>query len=145
MTITGAIKVLDIPDDVCLTTFRDLLLNLERYLAVEFEEDKITNVVVSNEEPDITAPGVLWYKIDNAGNFKALHVFVQGEWLQRYPAPNQLIKMFGRSDELPPGFALADENIPGISEEMADHLKETWKEIGSSGVYSVFEVVDVGL
>jgi hypothetical protein len=149
MSVTGAIKVLDVPDDACLTTMRDLVLQLEKYLAVEFEEEKITNVVVSAVEPDTTSRDVLWFRIDSSGNPIGLYAFTQGVWYQEFPPPQQVIRMYGRSDEVPPRYALLDESIAGIPAGSNTAIRENWvlhpDQGGNPGIYIVFEVVKVGL
>lgn len=145
--VTGAIKVLDVPDDICVTTVRDLVQQLSRYLAVEFDEEKITNVIVSNTEPDTTNRDVLWWRIDNSGNLIGLHVFVQGEWVQIFPPPQQIIRMAGASNDLPAGYILADENVSWISEDMANHLKTSWfpDPEDEPEFFTIFDVVYVGV
>lgn len=147
MSVTGAIKVLGVPDDACITTVRDLILQLEKYLAVEFDEEKITNVIVSNAEPDTTSRDILWYRIDNGGNFVGLYVFMQGQWIQQFPPPNQIVKVYGRSDELEPGYVLLDATIPGFTELMIAKLQEEWypDPVDEPEYYTIFHVVYVGL
>lgn len=144
--VTGGIKVIDVPDDACITTVRDLVLQLEKYLAVEFEDEKITNVIVSTNEPDTTSRDVLWFRLDNSGNFIGLYVFVQGQWLQMFPPPQAIIRMYGRSDDIPPGYQLISEDTPGLTAEAAAAIIEGWHETeAESGLYDVFDVVYVGL
>lgn len=146
MTLTGVIKVLDVPDDACLTTVRDLLLQLERYLGVEFTADRVTNVYVSANEPDTTDRSIIWFKTNNAGNFVGIYLFIAGTWVQFLPVPQQLFRIVGDSTDIPAGYALADDSIPYITEDMATAIAETWIETSpGSGVYSVFDVVYVGL
>lgn len=146
MSITGVIKVLDVPDDACLTTVRELVLSLEKYLVVEFDEERITNVLVSANEPDTTNREIIWFRTDNSGNFLGIFVFVQGQWVQMFPPPQAITLMYGRSDDLPLGYVLADELIPGISAAAAAHLKLSWfTETPDPGYYSIFHVVYVGL
>lgn len=146
MSIVGSIKVIDVPDDATLTTVKDLLVSLERFLAVEIDAEQITNVYVGNQEPDTTDRQVIWVRMDNSGNFVGLFVFIQGTWLQMLPPPNGIFRVFGRSDELPPGYALADENIVGISHTMDAALKGTWYPSAPlDGIYFIFDVVYVGL
>lgn len=143
--VTGAIKVLDIPDDVCISTARNLVLSLERLLGIEFDASMVTNVYVSTTEPEET-DRTIWYKLDNSGNFVGVYVFVQGQWLVMFPVPGQLFRIVGSSDSIPPGYALADENIDYITDLMAAFIKTTWYEDpGDPGTYLVFDIVYVGL
>lgn len=145
MSITGVVKVLDVPDDACLTTVRDLVLQLEKYLAVEFDTEKITNVVVGTAEPDTTDRDVIWFRIDNSGNFLGVFVFVQGQWLQMFPPPFTLFRMYGASNDLPEGYVLASADIAGISEAMETAIKATWTEHPTEDYYVIFDVVYVGI
>lgn len=145
MSVTGAIKVLGVPDDACLTTVRDLVMQLEKYLSVEFDEEKITNVIVSTTEPDTTSRDVLWFRIDTSGNFIGLHVFIQGQWIQQFPVPDEVFWIRGRSDTLPPGYVLLTEDMP---DSLHDSIVSKWilhPDAGEDELYAVFEVVYVGL
>ena len=145
MSITGAIKVIDVPEDASLTTVRDLLQQLERYLAVEFDVDKITNVVVSSLEPEVSERDIVWFRLDNAGNFIGVFVFVQGQWLQMFPCPNEVTKVTGDSRNPPPGYALVSTELAGFTTAMVNKLQTEWELDPSETYYVIFHVVYVGL
>lgn len=146
MSITGVIKVTDLPDDTCLTTVRELILSLERFLAVEFDAEQVTNVIVSSVEPETTERNIIWFRTDNSGNFLGINVFIQGEWIQMFPPPNSIIRMYGRSTELPQGYALVSTSVPGFTPPMVAKLQESWVLQQPGGQYYVlFDVVYVGL
>jgi len=154
MTITGVLKVTGLPDDICITSTRDFVLALANLLAVEFQESRITNVYVSAVEPDTTARDIIWYRLDNSGNFVGVFIFARGQWIQQFPVPGQVFRIVGgRSDQPPPGFILADENVSNITTDEAKHLKSSWfpvpEDIDDPDTYpdyfTVFDVVYVGL
>lgn len=144
--ITGAIKLIDQPDQVTFTTVTRLLQDLTRYLAIEFDAEKLTNIVISHVEPDVANRSVIWVRLNNAGNVSGLNVYAQGTWLQIFPPPQALFRMYGRSDAVPPGFYLVSEDTPGFTEDMVTALQAQWHEIdGETGVYDIFDVVYRGL
>jgi len=143
-SITGRVKVIDVPDDACLTTVRDLMMQMEKFLAVEFDASEITNVVVSTEEPDATDGTVVWFRINNSGNFIGIYVFVQGQWLQMFPPPQGIFRMYGSSNEIPEGYDLITEDTPGFTSAMVSKLQEGWY-LGDEGWWLIFDVVYVGL
>lgn len=145
MRITGEVKVIDIPDDVCLTTVRELFLLLEKHLAVEFGVERITNVVVSSEEPATTDTDVIWFRLDNSGNFRGIYVYVQGQWLQMFPPPESIIKMYGDSRDIPPGYQLITNDTAGFTTAMVTKLQTEWLLAPAETHYVIFHVVYVGL
>lgn len=145
MNVTGAVKVIDFPDDTCLTTVKALLMDLERYLAIELKVESITNVFVTSTEPDAADRDIIWFRIDTAGNFIGIFIYVQGQWVQMFPAPNQIIRMYGNSNDIPIGFALIDANTPGFTSAMVTAITDTWLLDSTNSYYVIFDVVYVGL
>ena len=146
MKITGAIKTINVPDDMTLTTVRDLVLQLSQLLAVEFDVSKLTNVVVSNDEPSQADKDVIWFKVDNSGNFAGVYVYVQSAWTQMFPCPQSLYKVYGDSRQLPAGYALVSNTLSGFTAAMVAKLQEEWLLIpGTTDAYSIFHVVYVGV
>lgn len=146
MNITGTVKLIGFPDDECLTTVKDLLMNLEQYLAIELPVEQVTNVFVSSSEPDITDRDIIWYRVDNAGNFIGMFVFVQGQWLQMFPPPNGIFRMYGSSLQIPEGYQLITTDTPGFSSGMVSHLQSQWDaDEDNPGSWLIFDVVYVGL
>ena len=145
MNITGAVKVIDVPDDACLTTVRDLLLSLQKYLAVEFGVERITNVAVSSDEPGDMDRDMVWFRLDNAGNFLGIFVFVQGSWVQMFPPPGALYKIVGDSASPPDGYALVTNLLPQFTDAMVAKLQQEWVPAPNGIDYRIFHVVYVGL
>jgi hypothetical protein len=144
--ITGAIKVQDFPDMENLTTVKKLLQDLEKYLLVEMPVSAITNVFVSFEEPNVTSRDIVWFRLDASGNYVGQFIYVSGQWVQMHPPPNEVIKMYGRSDQVPVGYALINNDTPGFTSGMVTKLMEEWHEHPiDEDVYVIFHVVYTGL
>lgn len=145
MKITGSIKTLDVPEDFCLTTIPDFVRQLENLLAVEFDVEQITNVVVSSSEPDSTDRDVVWFKTDNSGNFTGINLFVQGQWRQFFPPPSNVFKAYGDSRQPDPGYALITNDTAGFTAPMVSKLQEGWNRDPTDTYWNIFHVVYVGL
>jgi hypothetical protein len=143
--VTGAIKAVDLPEDFCITTTRELVKALERYLAVEFGVEQITNVVVSSAEPDAADRDIIWFRLDTSGNFLGIYVFVQGQWDQMFPAPSSVVKMYGDSRDVPRGYALVTEDLAGFTLGMVTKLQEEWLRDPGDTYWMIFHVVYTGL
>ncbi len=147
--ITGTIKTIDYPDDAALTTVKDLLNDLERYLAVEIPVEKITNVFVSIDEPEVTERDIIWYRVDSSGNFKGQYVYIQNKWIQMFPPPNGIFRMYGDSRAIPPGYALIDNTLDGFTAAMVAGIRgnanANWVADPTGTYFLVFDVVYVGL
>ena len=144
--ITGAVKVQDFPDMESLTTVKKLLQDLEKYLLVELPVSSITNVFVSFEEPNVTDKDIVWFRLDASGNYVGQFIYVSGQWVQMHPPPNEVIKMYGRSDSVPVGYALITNDTPNFTAAMVDKLMLEWEEHPDEpGVYVIFHVVYTGL
>lgn len=145
--ITGAIKALSVPENFCLTDLRQLVLDLTRLLTVEFDVSKITNVVVSFDEPDSSQRDVIWFRLNASGNFSGIFVFSAGQWLQMFPVQNQLYRVYGNSNNIPPGYALVQAGLAGITSDMYTAIEATWTWDDPMGqnYYIIFDVVYIGL
>lgn len=145
MNITGAIRVINVPDDATITSARALIKSLEQFLAIDLPVDRITNVMVGSSEPEISNRDILWFKLDTAGNFKGLFVFVQGKWIQMFPHPSQIFRVYGDSREIEPGFALVTNDLPGFTAAMVDALESQWVRDITDTYWQIFDVVYIGL
>lgn len=141
--ITGVIKAIDTPQDASLTTVQALIKDMEKYLAVEFDVEKITNVFVSSVQPDNTERDVIWFRINNAGNFIGIFVYIQSQWLQMFPPPNAITRVYGDSRDIAPGFVLVSTDLSGFNSAMVAKLQESWITEGDHKI--LFDVVYVGL
>ena len=141
--ITGAIKFVDVPNDFCLTNIDDLIRFIEKNGKIQFDASQITNVVVSVDQPTDTS--VVWFAISNSGNFIAVRVFVQSQWVNVFPAPSSTYRMYGNSNNLPPGYALITASTPGFTSTMVTHLQTQWLRDPTDTFWQIFDVVYVGL
>lgn len=102
--IKGAIKVKNLPDDACFTTFADLLKSLETYLGVVLPVGDISNVVISTQQPGDSDRDKLWLRRANSGKVIGFYVFSEGKWLPLSPAGNQVFWFYGDHRDPQPGY-----------------------------------------
>lgn len=142
--IEGALKLIGLPQAECWTNLEDFIKWLVANIAVEVPPN-ITNVIVSNVQPSDSQRDCIWFRRNNSGGFMGIFIFNAGAWKQLYPVPNQLFRIYGNSNNIPDGFALADNNIANISTDMFNFLKSQWMlDPGGSGAYFIFDVVYIG-
>ena len=140
----GELFVKDIPELACFTTFAELLQALPQYLGVEVP-NSITNVVVSNTQPNSSQTTSLWIRISNSGNFLGMYVFAGATWNQIYPVPNQMFRIIStsssnRSNNPPAGFILVSDS-PAYTVSQKSAVTATW-HLSTDGVnYDIFDVV----
>ena len=140
--IQGALKLLGEIKGVRWESFEAFVKWFVESVAVEVPRN-IGNIVVQNVEPDATKRDCIWFRQNAAGNFIGLFVYGGGDWHQILPAPQQITRMYGDSSSLPAGYALADQNVAGISAAMDAHLKTQWHSNGAGG-YDIFDTVFLG-
>lgn len=139
ITVRGALKINNIPELACFTTFVDLLKALPDYFSVEVPKT-ITNVVVSNAQPSDSELGNLWVRTDNAGVIIGLYVFSSGAWVQVSPAPNEIIRMFGNSTNVPAGYRLIATGHPSFTGAEITAIQASWYPTPPQAVYTIFDV-----
>lgn len=108
--IKGAIKVQGVPESACFKSFPQLLNALGTYLTVEIQNQEFSNVVISNQQPGQADRGKIWWRIANSGSFVGIYFFVNGEWAQIFPAPNEIFWLYGDSADPPEGFKFLEES-----------------------------------
>lgn len=146
MNITGAVKIKDFPEEEALTTVTELLQSLEKYLLVQLPVEAITNVYVSADEPTVTERDIVWFKLDSSGNYAGQFIYVAGTWVQMHPPPQQIIRMYGDSNNIPTGYSLITEDTPNFTSAMASHLQADWMvDPEDSERYLIFDVVYSGV
>jgi hypothetical protein len=142
--VTGAIKFIDVPNDFCITTITELIKFVQKHGAVEFNASEITNIYVGTSQPTDTS--VVWFQISPSGNFIGVYVYAQSQWLPVFPPPNQVIRMYGDSANVPLGYELITSTTPGFSLAMVTFLQAQWMPNPSSpSDYVIFDVVYVGV
>lgn len=142
-TVTGSIKFVDVPNDFCLTTIIDLIQFIQKNGKVEFDASAITNVVVSTDQPTDTS--VIWFAISNSGNFIGVKVFVQSQWVNVFPAPSSLYRMYGNSTNIPDGYTLITSTTSGFTAGMVSFLQTQWLRDPTDTFWQIFDVVYIGL
>ena len=145
--VTGAIKIVDVPNDFCLTNITELVKFLEKHTKVEFDASQVTNVVVSVDQPALVRGlNIIWFKVSASGNFIGVFVYVQSQWLQMFPAPSSIYRMYGDSTNIPPGYSLITNATPGFTAAMVAQIQTQWLLAPSSTTdYVIFDVVYTGL
>lgn len=142
-TITGAVKFVNVPNDFCLTSIDDLIKFIEKNCKVEFDASQITNLVVSVDQPTDTS--VIWFAVSNAGNFVGLKVYVQSQWVNVFPAPSSMYRIYSESGDVPDGYALITSATPGFSSAMVTFIQTQWLRDSTDSFWQIFDVVYVGL
>lgn len=135
----GTVKVRNFPEEFCFETFEQFLAALQELLVVEIPAS-VTNVIVSNLEPSSSQRSSVWFRYDNAGSFIGIYLFTDGEWIQVLPPPNQVVWMFGDSDNLPAGFQLVDSSNPNFTGPELTHLQAFFYPPGATPPYTYFAV-----
>ncbi len=83
-SITAPIKVLNLPDSFCYEDMPQFVKALSQYL-VAVIPTSVTNVVVSNVQPNDTQRFTVWFRLNNAGTFVGIYIFSNGTWVPLYP------------------------------------------------------------
>lgn len=137
-SISGAVKVVNLPDLACFTDFADFVQKLADSLVIEIP-DSITNVVVGNSEPT-DSNTALWVRRDNSGTFVGLYVYTSGVWAPIYPVPGQLTRIYGSTLDVPSGWRRADQD-PNLTVAQVAFLQAQWMaDPGNPGEYLIFDV-----
>lgn len=142
-TIRGAIKLDNFVEGKCFTSWEDFIKAFPQMMTVEVPKN-ITNVTLGPTAPSSSDLDNLWVKTDSGGNFVGLYIFSGGAWNQIYPAPQQLIFMYGDSRAVPPGYQLAVDN-PNITATQLQDMQKIWSIGGTSPTwFTTFHCVYVG-
>jgi len=146
--VQGAIKLMGLLEEECLTSGLDLIRALPRLLAVEVPSG-ISNVVVSAEQPGDDQRQALWVRLTNAGGFLGMYVYGAGNWQLITPLPSELVKVFGDSTNpatFPKGYILATDSV-SLTASQKTFLTGFWhwkNDDPTTGVYDIFEVIFQG-
>ncbi len=143
--IKGAIKVQGVPESACFTTFVELLNSLGTYLTVEIQNQVFSNVVISNQQPGQADRGKIWWRIANSGSFVGIYFFQNGDWVQIFPAPQEIFWLYGDSSNPPAGYKFleaSDNLIP-----LADYNQLIALATPNGGVppFSTYPAIFVGI
>jgi hypothetical protein len=128
--IQSALKLLQLPDRQCFTSWTDFLMQIPNLYGVELPTG-ITNVTIGNVAPSSSETDNLWIQTNNSGNFVGLFIYITGAWRQIYPLVNQLFFVLGDSRNPPSGYTCAafDNSVSAL--QLAN-MKKIWTQGGSS-------------
>lgn len=143
LTVNGALKINNLPDLACFQSFEDLLKALPTFLTVEVPST-ITNVIISNVQPQDNQRDAIWFRRSNSGEFIGIYLYSSGTWRLVFPSPNALIRMYGDSRDVPEGYILADETNPNLTANQASFIKSSWLKDPTDTWYVIFDVTWVG-
>jgi len=140
----GSLKLLGKLDCNCFTSWQDFIKAIPSMFAVEIPPD-ITNVTLSNNQPDADQQDHVWFKLNSAGNFVGIFLYITGSWRQVYPVPNQIFQVFGDSRVPPTGYILVDSSNPNFTAAEVAALQANWVPHPTEpGVYTIFNVTYAG-
>lgn len=142
ITVKGALKLLTNPDLECFTSFKEFVTQIPKLFGVEIP-GTITNVIISNIEPNDTQRDSVWFRKSNGGTFLGIYLYSDGAWRQFFPVPRQVYRIAGGdSREVPEGFILTDDaGYLTVAEK--DHLRLDWLRDPTDTYYVIFDVVPV--
>lgn len=141
--ILGALKLIGKIDCECFTSWSDFITKLPKFFAVEIPSN-ITNVLVSTSEPNDDQHDNVWFKIDNAGSFVGIFIYAMGDWQQIFPTPQAIIRMYGNSASIPPGYMLIDSSNPHFTAAEVTAIQSSWILAADGLNYSIFDVTYEG-
>lgn len=142
ITVTGAWKLVGLPDTACFTSFKDLLLALQAFSVLEIPKT-ITNVVVSNVQPLDSQRNYVWFRTGSSGHFIGIYVYSDGKWVQVFRAPQEIIRIGGigaDSRTPPPGYQLIDSDNAGFTSAQVSFIQSGWHKDPTNTFWDVFDV-----
>lgn len=120
--VRGALKIDNVPDRACFSTWRQFLESIPDFLTVEVPSS-VSGVVVGPNTPDEDDRDKIWFRRDNGGNFLGVWAFQNGAWRPLFNfGTNQIIWTFGDSTNIPDGFVLIEEGDPVIPSNIVQGL-----------------------
>ncbi len=122
----GTLFLKTLPELPCFSSMEEFLVALPDIYGLSIP-DSITNVIVSNVQPNSDQTAALWVRLSNSGNFMGIYVFSGGNWVQIVPTPNAIQWMYGDSASPPPGYANTDDaGTTYVSNALKASLKALW-------------------
>lgn len=143
--IPGTLKITNLPECQCFTSFEDFIKALPNYLGVELPKN-FTNVSVGNVQPSEADRDTVWFRMSPSGAFIGIFVYYRGTWISVFPAPNQLIRVVGDSRTPPTGYKVVAVGDAGITDPTTLTAIQTgWVRDSTNTYYIVFDTVFIGL
>lgn len=146
---TGNIVLLGLPDLQCYTSMQEFVQALPSILGVEIPLS-VSNVIVSNIQPNSNQTTYLWARLNNAGGFIGLYIFSAGAWRPIFPVTDGLTGTFGLyrfigdSRAVPAGYRLADASNPAVPGVAVAPIQATWIFDDSNTYYVVYDATFQG-
>lgn len=142
-SIKGAIKVAGVPDSACFTTFAELLRSLGQYLTVDIPNQTFSNVVISVSQPGQADRDKIWWRLGGSGTFVGIYGYTGGQWVQVFPAPQQIFWLYGDSSAPPTGFSFDLVSTVFTAPQYATLMGQAISDGGGGYVY--YPAIFVGL
>lgn len=140
--IRGVVRIDNLPDGCCFTSWQDFLRQLPSLLSIELPT--LGKLVVSAVQPGEDYKDYVWVRVDASGSFLGVYMFSAGVWQQVLPAPGQLVRLVGDSRSVPAGYLLADASNPHFTALTAAALEHQWIKDPTGLYYVVFDVTYEG-
>lgn len=147
VTVRGAVKIDNLPDLACFTSFKDFLKELPNLLTLELPVT-ISNVIVSNIQPTDALRSSVWFRMSNSGSFIGIYLYSGGAWRQIFPIPEPVVQVFwvaGDSRDIPVGFELVDAGNPNFTASQRTHIMAQYLSDPTNTFYEYFAVNYVGV
>lgn len=144
MAITGAIKVLGLPNEACYTSWKDLFESLGKYLGVEIPDQAFSNVVISNTQPNAADRNKIWWRLSNSGTFIGVYWYANNVWSQIFPASGQITWVLGDSANPPAGYSFTAVQAAMTAPDYAILMNQA-VPAGLVGPYTYFPTLWTGI
>lgn len=145
-SIAIPIEVLGLPSsELCYENTEQFLKLLSKYL-VGRAPVSISNVIISNIQPNSSQTGSIWVKQNSAGTVIGIAFYSGAQWIQVLPAPGEIIWMGGvgvSSDAVPPGFKLIDNDNAKFTTSQVTSIMTNYYP--GTAPYSIFAVTYEGV
>lgn len=146
-TVRGAIKVDNLPDRACFTTYVEFINALPQYLTVEVP-NSITNVIIGSSPPGEDDKDKLWLRRDNSGRVIGLYTFQNGAWrpfdTSVVPGVINIKWVVGNSANIPDGYILIESGNTDIPSNVVQSIIAQYVP-NTSGGFSYFAIQYIGV
>lgn len=140
--LLGQIKITGLPEGLCLTTFSDLIKALPGFLSVEVP-DSISNVTVSQSQPNDDQRDNLWIRVGASHGFIGMYVYSAGDWQNIYPG-NAGIYWFDDERIVRPGWEYILDGNPNFTTSEIAQYKQRYIKSDDQSHYVLFAAQFVG-
>lgn len=148
--VLAKLKSTHIPADLCWGKPREFVQKLTEILTAELSVSPNHDfVIIGHTNPSEDDKEKLWVRTDRSNRFLGFFMFQDGAWsrIHNYRA-DEVIWMVGDSTDIPPGFALIDDNTGDLTTNLRNAIVGKYilapGATVSNPVYSYFAVRWVG-